>query len=222
MSDTAPTIDERLSTAANTSNLTLSPNTRGPADLLIAAGRAPRVLGRHLIALYGEWDGQGKTRKPKPHAVQAIFETMPTHRTDRRGVKTLIPAAERIQMVDDWFSAERLRLFDRLRSLERVRTGLVAWATQAGIERPLDVVNDVLLWWLDHVCPACEGTKLEPLPIGGRGAIRPCKPCRASGERELPHGQGGRMLEAHISECVHKARQQIAALHWAHTSIAKD
>lgn len=120
------------------------------------------------------------------------------------------------QIADEWHEAERVRLFGRLKSLARVRDGLVAWATLKGIEEPSEKVNDVLMWWLDHQCPKCDGTKLEPLPIGGRGAIRACKPCQGTGERLLPHKMSGRLIETKINECVHKARQQIGSLHWGH------
>ena len=59
MSD-APTIDERYSRANNASDLTVKADIRSDADVLIAAGLSPGILGHALIRLYGEWDAAAK------------------------------------------------------------------------------------------------------------------------------------------------------------------
>ena len=59
MSD-APTIDERYSRANNSSNLTVKADVRSDADVLIAAGLTPGMLGHALMRLHGEWDAAAK------------------------------------------------------------------------------------------------------------------------------------------------------------------
>src|SRR5687767_13915906 len=81
---TAPTIDESLARAANSSNLRLEVregSPRGDADVLIAAGWTSRtleyVIGRHLIALHSEWDRAEHPRAPRPHDIERLAAKSP-------------------------------------------------------------------------------------------------------------------------------------------------
>lgn len=59
MSD-RPSVDERYSRANNSSDLTVKADTLSDADVLIAAGMTPGILGHALIRLHGEWDAAAK------------------------------------------------------------------------------------------------------------------------------------------------------------------
>lgn len=55
-----PSITERYSRANNSSDLTVKESVRGDADVLIAAGLSPGMLGHALMRLHGEWDASAK------------------------------------------------------------------------------------------------------------------------------------------------------------------
>lgn len=61
-----PTIDETYSRAGNTSDLTVDPEARGAADVLIAAGMVglspSKSLGMALMRLHSEYDGAARLR----------------------------------------------------------------------------------------------------------------------------------------------------------------
>ena len=90
---------------------------------------------------------------------------------------------------------------------------VLEWATLAGMDGAASKVRAVLVWWLDHQCPRCNGTKYEVVPGTNRQSSRTCRPspqgCGGSGERQLPHGRDGRLIEAHMIDCLHRARQKI-------------
>lgn len=56
-------ITERYITAGNTSNLRINPDQATDADVLIAAGLTPGILGHALMRLHGEWDAFSRSRK---------------------------------------------------------------------------------------------------------------------------------------------------------------
>lgn len=56
----ARTVDEAYSSAGNTSDLTVKADKRTDADVLIAAGLSPGILGHALMRLHGEWDAAAK------------------------------------------------------------------------------------------------------------------------------------------------------------------
>jgi len=62
-----PTIDETYSRAGNTSDLTVDPEARGAADVLIAAGMVglspSKSLGMALMRLHSEYDGASRLRE---------------------------------------------------------------------------------------------------------------------------------------------------------------
>ncbi|HWT21654.1 MAG TPA: hypothetical protein VN280_22355 [Variovorax sp.] len=220
-----PTVDERLAVAANTSDMTLTPERQGVAIMLIAAAKTPRVVGRHLISLYGEWDGCAKPRKLLEQEVTAIRKSLPAAKPPLVLSQKLMEAwpekefkrrqkrAEEIAA--EWYESQRLHAFGRLKSFKRVRTGLIE-ILGAKIDSPEVKVGGVLAWWLDSACPKCNGTGQLAIAGNGRQSLRPCPSrhrggCDATGQRALPHGLDGRLIEATILECIGKARQHIAA-----------
>lgn len=57
------TVDEAYATAGNSSNLAVKADRRSDADVLIAAGWTPGLLGGALMRLHSEWDGAAKKRR---------------------------------------------------------------------------------------------------------------------------------------------------------------
>lgn len=223
--DTATTVDERLARASNTSDLTVTPDRQGDGFMLIAAAKTPRVVGRHLIALHGEWDGCAKPRRMMEHDITALRKTLPA------GAPPLVLAPKHLDtwadnelkrrqrqaevIANGWYEQERMTSVARLKSLERVKVGLLD-VLGAKIENPEPKVLGVLAWWLDAVCPKCGGTGQLAVAGNGRQASRPCPSrhrggCDATGQRPLPHGHDGRIIESAILECISRARQHIGA-----------
>lgn len=56
-----PTITERYSRATHSSNLAVKAGTRTDADMLIASGWTPALMGSNLRRLQAEWDGAQKS-----------------------------------------------------------------------------------------------------------------------------------------------------------------
>lgn len=221
----AITIDERLASAANTSNLKVEAERRGDGDVLIAAGWTSKtleyVIGRHLIALHSEWDRAEHPRAPHPHDIERIAAKLPPMvdievvapdgGKTRKSVPRLVAAKVE---AEKWFDLERLRLLGKLKTLPAAQAGLVEWATLEGIDGAAAKVRAALFWWLDHQCPRCNGTKYEVVAGTNRQSNRTCPPpsrggCGGAGERQLPYGQDGRLIEAHMIDCMHRARQKI-------------
>jgi hypothetical protein len=219
-----PTVDERLARAANTSNLKVEAERRGDGDVLIAAGWTSKtleyVIGRHLIALHSEWDRAEHPRAPRPHDIERLVASLPPMvdieviaadgSKTRKSVPRLVAAKAQ---AEKWYDLERMRLLGKLKTLPVARAGLVEWATLKGIEGADTKVRAVLFWWLDHQCPRCNGTKYEVVAGTNRQSNRTCRPapngCGGTGERLLPHGKDGRVIEAHMIDCIHRARQKI-------------
>lgn len=219
-----PTVDERLTRAANTSNLKVEAERRGDGDVLIAAGWTSKsleyVVGRHLMALHSEWDRAEHPRMPRLRDIEQIAAKLPPMvdievvAPDGSKTRKSVPrlAAAKAE-AEKWFDLERNRLLGKLKTLPAAEAALVLWADQKGIESAKLKVRAVLFWWLDHQCPRCNGTKYEVVPGSNRQSARTCRPapqgCGGTGERNLPHGADGRRIEAHMLDCLHRARQKI-------------
>jgi hypothetical protein len=220
MSAEPTSIDERLARAANTSDLSVTPDRRGDGYTLIAAGKTPRVVGRHLIALHGEWDGCAKPRRILDHDIAAIAKAMPLERPRLVLAHSYLDGWPKMEpklratsahaLATRWHEQECVKAYARLKSLGRVREGLLDVIGKR-VSDPAPKIAAVLAWWLDHVCPACQGTRRERMPGQNRLSDRACRVCGATGERPLPYGEAGRIIERAIEDCIGKARQQIGS-----------
>ena len=99
-------------------------------------------------------------------------------------------------------AARRMRI-TKLRSLPESKAALIAKAKDW--EAP-DRAVDVLLWWLDQVCPACHGTQYQIIQNTNRQSAHPCKVCRGTGQTRCPHGNKGQLLIGWLDECVYSAK----------------
>ncbi|MDQ0040837.1 hypothetical protein [Variovorax boronicumulans] len=217
-----PEVEERLSS--------------NPRDkLLIAAALAPKAVGRRLIMLHGEWDGCAKPLRPQEHHVEALYRAMPRLRPSAFCINQAAMDAHYVQEpkkrkeaakaeAERWYTSERLRVISCLKSLPGARDGLEEAAKLKGIENTRAKVLSVLAWWLDPVCPICSGRKYTTASGTNRLSNRVCPQpekggCGGSGERHLPHGKDGRVIEALMIDYIHRARQQINSLERGYTAV---
>ncbi|MFZ2306829.1 MAG: hypothetical protein WAW73_20335 [Rhodoferax sp.] len=210
--DQKPNIEERYTGATHASNLKVEAERSGAADLLIAMGWSPTRLGAALLRLHSEWDACEKPRRPTREAVDLLAASMP-----RLGEgKNVVDHVGARQKAHDWYMHELKILFGKLKTMPEVRQQLVMWAQKQAIEKPDHRVAEVLAWWLDHTCPACEGRGKERIANTPALSLRPCKVCRGTGETRLPHRQGydnyvresERMLK-HIEVCIKTAQTSV-------------
>lgn len=200
-----PTIDESMSCAANSSDLTLRPERRGDADVLIAAGLSQLRLGGALMRLHSEHDAASRGR------VASLADFAPA-RADREQRQVAAAQAHAHNV------SEAALLLDRLKSLPAVRAALTHQLTVWGVQEPQAVCVAVLRWWLQPTCHRCGGTKWEVVPGTGRHSGRACKSCDGTGETRLPAGQVGRRLANYMDDCVSRSKAAIRhRLRQAHT-----
>lgn len=215
-----PDIAEQYAVAINARNLrvkgasaiTGQSDVRGAADILMAAAWSPSRLGAALLRLHSEWDACEKPRRLTREAVTALANSMP-----RLGEqKNIVDHVGANQKAHEWYMHELKILFGKLKTMPEVRQQMVIWAQKQAIENPEHRVAEILAWWLDHICPACQGRGKERVANTPALSHRDCKVCRGTGETRLPHRQGydnyvresARML-AHIKGCLHSARVAI-------------
>ena len=74
----ARTVAEAYSSAGNTSDLTVKAERRSDADVLIASGMTPGLLGAALLRLHSEWDGTAKPRKLTETDARLLYGSLKT------------------------------------------------------------------------------------------------------------------------------------------------
>ena len=74
----ARTVAEAYSSAGNTSDLTVKADKRTDADVLIAAGWSPGLLGAALLRLQSEWDGTAKPSKLTETDARLLYGSLKT------------------------------------------------------------------------------------------------------------------------------------------------
>jgi hypothetical protein len=216
-------VDEREKKPDLEERLTTSPSH----NLLIAAALAPKTVGRRLIMLHGEWDACAKPRRPLPHDVEllagSIIEkrrpayVISPERMDEhlQHMTSAWARAEAERHAQAWYTSERLRIVSCLKSLPAARDGLTEAAWLKGVDNARGKVLSVLAWWLDPVCPVCNGRRYKTMPGTARLSNRICpvdSGCGGTGERVLPHGLDGRLIEGLMIEFIYRARQRINSL----------
>lgn len=208
MSDEKPNLSERYSTAISTSNMRVDVDRSTPADLVIAAGMNQHRLGMALRRLQTEWDAAAKPTRPTAQAIKALaasYARIPsTGLVDVEGI-FYTPEQAAHREADLWHAHEVGILFQRLKTLPEVRAGLAHWATWKGLENPEHAVGAVLQWWLHPVCPACHGAKKKVVEGTGRTSSKDCRPCRGTGERNLPYGSSGRIILGYMRGAMNES-----------------
>lgn len=182
---TKPGIEERYSSATNTSTMKMEVERSMPVDVLTAAGWSQSRIGSALLRLHSEFDAAEKPRLHKsPH----------TSRKDAHA----------------WLLHEQKILMGKLKTLPAVRGQIEEHLKSWGMAEPATQVAAVLLWWLDQTCHACHGTKYEVVAGTNRQSGRLCRCCQGSGLMPVPHGQDGKRLANWLDGCTQLARTQIS------------
>lgn len=217
--DMPPDVEERYNNATNTSNLKVDPERRLPADMLIAMGWSPSRLGAALMRLHSEWDGAEKPRRPTREAINLIAASLARDKDGMVRVSDelrLSPIDAARRQAHDWHMHELKILFQKLKTMPAVRQQLLLWAQQHQTDDPDNHVGEVLSWWLDHTCPACEGRGKELIPGTPVKSHRDCKECRGTGESRIPWRQNdpqyqldSRTMLRHIDDCIATARNAL-------------
>lgn len=199
--DPPPTINERYTSATHATNLKVTAEKRGSADLLIAAGWAPSRIGSALLRLHSEFDGASHPRKITRDAVEHLAITL----TGKPAQKL----AKAQKIAHDWYLHEVGLLLQRLKTLPHVRYQLALQADKWLIDDPDRTAVGVLIWWLDHTCPHCHGLKWDQIEGTPSLSARQCRTCRGSGELLVPYSFEGLRLLGYIQHCITEARKSI-------------
>ena len=147
------TVEEAYTRAgASSSNLKVDAERRGDADVLIAAGWSPGMLGGALMRLRGEWDSTAHQRRhPEADAVQLLGR--------------LRSLAQVLEAVERWATAKHLA---DPRCL--ARTSVCYWldpTCRACMGRGAALVPGTPM--LGRVCKACGGSRKAHEPMGQDG-----------------------------------------------------
>lgn len=220
--NTRPTIEERYSSATNTSDLTMDVQAQGvrPAGMMIAAGWSRSKLGVALLRLQSEWDGSEKPRPLSAAALKTLARTFARDAADdgkvlfrdwhgRVARVTTIDAAKR--QAHEWHVHELGLLFQKLKTLGEVRVLMAEFAWLVKIDDPHTKAAGVVSWWLHHTCPACNGGRWELIPGTNRHSSRACGECKGSGDAPIPFGMIGRRLLGELEEAINEARSSMGS-----------
>lgn len=197
------TVEERYTTAATTSNLTVKAEKGGAGDVLIAAGFSRHLIGTALIRLHGEWDRAEKPRPLTRNALDALARTIAKEQgadapTDAHRKAAKAQAAE-------WLEHENRMLLGKLKTLAYTQTHVHMWALERDIPDYPAQVSAGILWWLAPNCPACHGRRWEPIPGTPKLSNRSCQACHGTGQRSIPNGLVGRQIVGFFDDCVNLA-----------------
>ena len=126
-----------------------------------------------------------------------------------------------IRLHSEWDGASKKRgklsetdtrlLMGQLRSLPAVQDAVLWQAEKWVIDDAQKVVATALYWWVDHVCPACEGRGKEAIEGTPSLSKVACRVCHGSGERGLGYGQSARKIVAYLDDCAERAAHNIKA-----------
>lgn len=176
-------VDEVYASATSSSDLKVEADTKGDADVLIAAGWSTSRLGMALLRLQSEYDSAARQR--------------PLHARDfasaEQGARALADTAN---------EQHALLLFAKLKTLPAVQQQLAVELASWRVDSPLEKAGAIARWWLQRRCEACNGSGF------GLSTGKACKCCSA-GEVRPPLGDVGKRMATRIEDCVHRARQSI-------------
>jgi len=71
-------IEEQYTSAGNADDLTVTSERRTDADVLIASGWTPGLLGAALLRLHSEWDGTAKPRRLTETDARLLYGSLKT------------------------------------------------------------------------------------------------------------------------------------------------
>ncbi|MEJ7685641.1 MAG: hypothetical protein WKG52_00830 [Variovorax sp.] len=221
MNDTnRPTVEERYSSAINTSNMKVVLDRPNVADVIIAAGWSRAKFGTALMRLQSEWDGSEKPRSLAPAAVKVLANVFTREGVrdgkvvfkDAKSVVHLLPPAEAAKrQAHEWHMHELGVLFQKLKTLSEVRALMAEYAWLRNFQDPHTKAAAVISWWLHHTCTVCGGGKWEVIPGTNRHSNRACSSCKGSGDAQIPYEWEGRRMLSEIEKSLNQARCSMGA-----------
>ena len=204
MSNDPVTIGERYSSATDSSNLRVTSERRGDADMLIAAGWLGEQLGASLFRLMHEFDavkgehGIASAEFERAERAACALDTEAARLVGPTKPLLQVEAAEIRQMASAQALTARAMILINLGTLREVRDQLGAYALDIAGKRHqflelgpgtvLKAAGQALDLLLDANCHHCQGRGKN----GGYGSPEVlCRACGGSGKRS-PTKLGGR------------------------------
>jgi hypothetical protein len=196
-----PGLDEQYIVATNTSDLSLNPDRVCSATHLIAAGLLGNRMGEALVHLRAEWDTASKPPKPTDDDVAARAAELPK----RKGKPDLKRARGELRL---GYSIALRKRAEQMRGMAQASGLMRQWALVREFDP--DLVPKVLYYWLNPVCPACDGRKFVVIPDTPALSSKQCHHCEGHGTWPKPLGSD-RALNW-LKGCAGKAKGDRAGL----------
>lgn len=219
--ETKPCISEQYLGAVGSSSLRVAEHGSMQGSIIAAAGMNKHRLGLALRRLMSEWDRAAKPAAPTQQRLDEIAASLKVEpstlgngepnpdaglveefRDGRYSWRLPMVIAE--ETAARWYANELHLLMLGLRTLSAVRDALVAQ------EGDVHLVAQVLHWWLDPRCPACQGRRQRVIAGTGRMGSKNCGTCHGTGTSDVPHGWRGAKLLAHMKASLTAAARDLS------------
>lgn len=201
------TIEERVSTSIQAKNLRDEADKSSQTDILKALAWSKSRLGSALLRLHSEYDAIEHPRKLAHDAMVKLVLSM------KSGTKQALTIKEREDMArreaEKWYANEKTLFLGRLKTLPSVVDQLTIQCEKWGMNEPRKVATVSIGYWLNQICPACNGLKFELIPASPVLSDRQCKVCHGTGFAAVPYGRAGEKVLSYMDDCVSRAQQSI-------------
>lgn len=88
-------------------------------------------------------------------------------------------------------------------NLALVHTQVAMEADRLNIARPDAVASAVISWWMNRLCPVCNGRKFQSIENTPSLSALVCPKCCGTGEKPIPHGRDGAAIAEWLDHCKH-------------------
>lgn len=192
-------IEEIYMSATTSSNLRVEADRHSDADVIIAAGWNQQRIGGALLRLHTEFDASEKPR------LATGTQFVPVGKTTKDQRKMAARQAHAFNMHETGI------LLGKLKALRDVRMQVSLQLLKWGIVEVEQKSVEIIMWWLQPLCPACNGTKFQVAAGTGRHTGKVCGDCCGTGQQLIPYGQEGRRCANWLDQCVERARSSISS-----------
>jgi hypothetical protein len=138
-------IEEQYQRASNASDLSVEPERRGSADMMIAAGWSSSRVGMALLRLHSEWDASEKPPRPTKEAVKALTGTfqraLPGEELKPGSKAVPLTAGQAHHYAAAWHAHEVGMLLQKLKALPAVREQVASQAMKWGMGLSSDPIT---------------------------------------------------------------------------------
>lgn len=193
---------ERYTSTVQGSNLRIAEHS-GAGDMLIAAGWSPNRLGAHLMRLQIEFTG---ISLPRRMTLDEMHQINAQYKLTGKNVALVYPEIQK------HYVGEVRHALARLRTFKETLAALTWWVRHMGIQDASLKATEMLAWWLDSICPTCEGRKKQKIAGSPHLSHRDCKACRGTGQARIPHDPAristlddAHKIHRHIDVCLNSA-----------------